>query len=313
VRITVDTLWKLFVEAKTDVLAPKTIYRYSSALVSLDGFCRDKNIADVSDDDIFAWAEHRRDADDIKPRVINRNDLAAVRSVFGWATTHQGGKLLKTNPAKGVRLDEPRHAPKRERSFREAEVRAILSAALSVEVGVDNPSLARAKRWCPWLDAYSGARIAELTALEASDVWLEHGVWVMHFDQTKTRMPRTVPIHEHLIEQGFLEFVREIGAGPLFFDPGKARKPNAMTSPSQLRAQEVATWVRQVSNLDPEVDPNHGWRHTFKSRALDIIDIRIRDYIVGHIPTTPARKYEHPPIEAVAAAMARFPRYSIKG
>ena len=272
VQITVDKLWELFVRGKTDVLARKTIYRYSSTLTSLNNFCHGKSIADVSDDDVFAWAKHRRDADKIKPGVINRNDLAAVRSVFGWATTHQGGKLLKTNPAQGIRLDAPRRSRTREPSFREAEVRAILSAALSVNIGGDNISLAHAKRWCPWLDAYSGCRISELTALETSDVRQEQGVWVYDLDMTKTRMPRIVPIHQHLIEQGFLKFVEEIGSGPLFYDPTRVRNPDALTLPAELRAQDLAEWVREVADLSPELDPNHGWRHTFKSRALDIMD-----------------------------------------
>jgi integrase len=310
-QITVEALWDRFRKAKEGVLAPSSLRRYGPILTSLSGFCGPRDIKTITDDDIYAWAEYRRDEDDILPRVINRVDLAAVKSVLGWATTHQGGKLLNANPAEGIRLDGPRHQRTREASFRDAEVRTILTAARNIEVGGDNPSFARAKRWCPWLAAYSGARIAELTNLDAEDIWQERGIWVMHFAETKTRMPRTVPLHEHLIEQGFTKMRDEIGSGPLFYDPNRTRKPNATFTPADLRAQDIATWVRDVAKLDPEVDPNHGWRHTFKSRALDIIDQRIRDHIVGHIPTTTARRYEHPDITAVAAAMARFPRYTV--
>lgn len=37
-------------------------------------------------------------------------------------------------------------------------------------------------------------------------------------DTIKTRKTRVVPIHEHLIAQGFLEMVRSVGKGALFYD-----------------------------------------------------------------------------------------------
>jgi hypothetical protein len=50
----------------------------------------------------------------------------------------------------------------------------------------------------------------------------------------KNKKTRIVPIHDHLIEQGFLEFVKGRGAGPMFYrvakeegidDPLNAKKP----------------------------------------------------------------------------------------
>ncbi len=193
-RTTVEQLWNKWREAKADARAASTLRRYKPALLSLDGFCRNRGIDSITDDDIYAWAVHRRDEDEILPRVINRNDLVAVKAVFAWATTHQGGKLLKDSPARGIRLDEPRHVPTREKSFRDKEIDAILNAALRVEMTGDNLPLARAKRWCPWLAAYSGARIGELTALNAEDVREEEGVWIMHFADTKNAHAPHCPI-----------------------------------------------------------------------------------------------------------------------
>jgi len=174
-----------------------------------------------------------------------------------------------------------------------------------------NPEFSHAKRWCPWLAAYSGARISELTALEREDIWQEGAVWVMHFDETKTGEPRTVPIHQHLIEQGFIEFVIGSGKGPLFYVPAHHRK-DAELSPAGVRAQAVAEWVRRVTNLDRNVDPNHGWRHTWKNHALAAgIDVRLRDAIAGHGKQSVARDYEEPTVPMKAEALARFPRYQI--
>ncbi|GLS66906.1 tyrosine-type recombinase/integrase [Methylobacterium oxalidis] len=223
----------------------------------------------------------------------------------------QGKLLLSENPAKGIHLDEPRKVAKREKTFREGEIAAILNAASAAIRDEKNPTLTDACRWCPWLAAYSGARIAELTHLEGRDIRVEGGTAVMDLRVTKTGEPRTVPVHPHLIEQGFLEFVKEAGAGPLFYDPARHRKGSA-ASPAELRANKVARWVRETVNLDPDVDPNHGWRHTWKTRALGAgIEERLRDAVTGHRVASVGRKYETPSLAMLADAMKRFPRYEI--
>lgn len=307
----VRALWESYSTARKEMLAPKTIRRYAPSLVSLAAYCGDRDINAITEEDIFRWAEHRRDADDILARVVNRNDLMAVKAVFEWAMTHQGGRLIRSNPATGIRLDEPRNLPTRERKFRAGEINAILRASLDQEVCSTNPSFSRAKRWCPWMAAYTGARIAELTALCAEDIWQEHGVWVMHFNTTKNRQPRMVPLHDHLIEQGLVQMRDTVGSGPLFYDLSRRRKTDAATSQAEHSAKKLAKWVREIAHLDPAVDPNHGWRHTFKSRALRLIDLRIRDHITGHAVGSIGRKYEHPEIQDIAEALAAFPRYEV--
>jgi len=144
-------------------------------------------------------------------------DLVAVSSVFKWAASRQGENLIPSNPVtKDVRLDLPKSHRKREPTLRQEEVKAILKAALSVKDDPKNPTSAHARRWCPWLAAYSGARIQELTGLKREDIQEEGGTWVMHFHKTKTGQPRTIPIHEHLIEMGFIDFVKSRKSGPLF-------------------------------------------------------------------------------------------------
>ena len=105
-----------------------------------------RDIRAITGDDIYGWAELRRAQDGIQPKVINRNDLIALKSVFGWAAKRQGGRLIATNPATGVRLDEPREVAARERTFRDAEIDAILGAALKVQPCTDNAAAARARR-----------------------------------------------------------------------------------------------------------------------------------------------------------------------
>jgi integrase len=310
--LTVAALWERWSTYHADKRAPTTIERYAPSLASLAAFTKGKAARAVTSDDIYAWAEHRRDVDNISPKVINQNDLVAVSSVFKWAASRQGGNLLPSNPVtKDVRLDLPKVQRKREPTLRQGEVKAILKLAQNVRDDPRNPTSAYAKRWCPWLAAYSGARIQELTGLKREDIQEEGGTWVMHFHKTKTGHPRTVPIHEHLIAMGFIDFVHNQKAGPLFYDP-KRSTGKAKTPQSEQRAIKLADWVRKETGLDKNVDPNHGWRHTFKTKALEVgIPDRISDAITGHSSASVARSYETPTVGMKADALARFPRYEL--
>jgi integrase len=306
--VSVAALFERWATYQADKLAPSTIKRYEASLRSLAAFAQDRDVRSLTSDDLYEWAEHRRNHEGVSARSINKNDLVAVSSVFSWAAGRAAGRLLESNPAKRVHLDEPRLRRNREPTFRADEITAILAAATSVQPDPKNPTFSAALRWCPWLAAYSGARIAELTHLLADDVADEGGVVVLRLRKTKSGEPRVVPVHPHLLEQGFLRFVESVGSGPLFYDP-KRHSGSARTSGPELRAQKVAKWVRAAVNLDPEVDPNHAWRHTWKTTALGAgIDDRLRDAITGHSVGV-ARGYETPTVLMLAEAMRRFPQY----
>lgn len=177
----------------------------------------------------------------------------------------------------------------------------------------DTPDKA-ARRWVPWLCAYTSARPGEITQLRGADVVQEDGIWALRITpeagSVKGREPRTVPLHEHLIEKGFLKFVDQNGPGPLFYNP-QARRHGTQAAkkkkPRSVQArQRLADWVRRLGVGGNGLSPLHGWRHTFKTRAARAgIEAGMRDAICGHSPRTVADEYETP------AAMKKFPRYEV--
>src|ERR1700730_276574 len=107
------------------------------------------------------------------------------------------------------------------RGFRPKEAEKILSATLAPFSDLMTPENRAARRWVPWLCAYTGARVNEMTQLRAKDVQNLNGIWCIHITpeagDVKTSEKRLVPLHPHLIEQGFLDFAqRKKGAQPLF-------------------------------------------------------------------------------------------------
>lgn len=132
-----------------------------------------------------------------------------------------------------------------------------------------------AQRWVPWLCAYSGARPGEITQLRGQDIERRGQIYVMKLTPAagtiKTGKARTVPIHVHVIEQSFLEFVHSRGKGPLFYNPIEDRSSsdplNPKWHPAEIIRRRLAEWVRKLGITDDELSPMHAWRHTFKARA----------------------------------------------
>ena len=243
--------------------------------------------------------------------------VGATRTVFAWAIDE---KLISRNPFTGWRVKVPKKIRMREtKSFTDGEIETILSTALAIEVRSKTDA---AKRWCPWLAAYSGARMGELTQLRGVDIVERDGIHAIKISPeagtTKTGEARTVPLHEHLVEQGFLAFVKANGAGPLFYNESKQPSgpidPTNPRKPRYVKAREqVATWVRTLGVNDPELSPNHAWRHTFKAIGFRSgMSEKVLDAIVGHAPASVGRGYGEPTLADKAKELQKFPRYKVR-
>lgn len=312
-RVTVAMLFERWRVTNKGVVEASTIRRYTPSLNSLAAFLKDKDVRRVEQDDIWAWAEHRRDADAIAPATVNRNDLVAAASVFSFATTRDGKRLRPDNPVAGVRLIEPKRKPAREPFFKAPEVRAILTLARGVAVRGAHARQAASRRWAPWICAYSGARVQEPLWLEKKDFWCDEdtGIWVMRFAQTKTGRARTVPLHDALLEEGLLAFVQAAPDGYLVVEDGVPRK-GASRSIQEQRASQIAEWIRGHVHLEVGVDPNHGWRHTFITRATGKMEERVQHAICGHNEKrTVADSYYTATIAEMKAGLDRFPKFKL--
>jgi integrase len=251
-----------------------------------------------------------------KPRsakTINDSYLTAANAVLSYGVNQL---LISTNPATELAKVRALKTPKlRDRDFTKAERKAILSAALVPASGNLSPQRKLARRWVPWLCAYTGARVNEITQLRKEDVREIEGVWTVRITPeaggVKTNEARTVPLHEHLIEQGFLDAIRGKPEGPLFYNP------DPMATSARGQHKQVGTflagWVRNAAGVtDTAIMPNHAWRHTFKGICLEVgIEERAADYMQGHAPKGQGRRYGPNTIPALAAQLAKFPRFEV--
>jgi integrase len=132
----------------------------------------------------------------------------------------------------------------------------------------------------------------------------------------KTGEARTVPLHEHLIEQGFTTFAKS-KTGPLFYGPAARRKmdddpTNPVRAPWAKSVNKLSDWVRSLGVEAEGISPSHAWRHTWKRRAARAgIERRVRSTMCGHSVTDEGDKYETPTREDMAVEMRKFPRYGV--
>jgi integrase len=253
-------------------------------------------------------------------QTVKNTTARAVNTVFRWAVSK---KHLARNPferaADALTVSKrPKHRDTQ--AFTPEEAKIILSAASAIKVFCRRDDAAR--RWVPWLCAYTGARVGEITQLRKADVIKRGGINALKITPdagtVKNAQARVVPLHQHLIAQGFLRFIETHRDGPLFYKPRPATTTAAEDDPlkrkkapaAQVR-QRLADWVRQLGITDPEVSPNHGWRHTFKAvgRRVGISD-QVLDGICGHAPASIGHGYGRASLEDMAAALRAFPRFS---
>jgi integrase len=309
--------WDLF-GAYVEANKPKagTVNRWRAVFKNLQAMFPVSSAGALTETDARAWKDTL-----VTPKrsavTVDAVWLSSANIVFSWAVRQ---KHIRANPFAGVKIDVPKVAALREtKAFKPEEAQVILRASTAITNLRD--AFPRAKRWAMWLCAYSGARSGEITQLRGVDVTPRGDFYVMRLTPEagtiKTDQARTVPIHEHLIAQGFIEFVRAHGLGPLFFNARTATAIevdplNPERSPSIKTRGRLGTWVRELGITDPEVGPTHGWRHTFKQISERVgISEKMSDAITGHAAATVGRSYGAPTVEDMAEALKKFPRYAV--
>ena len=299
-------------EAKAANRKPSTYESYRNTMAALVRFLRHDDASRVTTADILRFKDHRlaainpRTHKPISAKTVKDSDLAGLRTIFGWAVANL---RLPSNPAIGVTLKRGKSAKLRSKGFTDEEARAILSVASSLRQGTERPWTFAAKRWVPWLCAYTGARVGELAQLRKKDVIRAGEHWAIRVTPeagtVKTNEARTIVLHSHLIEQGFPDFVQAAPEGHLFLKLGKTGDP---LGPLQGLKNRLAEFARAIVT-DPHVAPNHGWRHRFKTVGMEAgIAPRILDAIQGQAPRSVGDTYGDVTVKTVATAIEKLPR-----
>lgn len=307
----VDSWWQ---EAKASGLTASTHESYRKAVTTLAAFLKHDDAALVSPDDIVAFKDHLLTAINkgtgkpLSAKTVKESYLSGLKSVFGWAVTN---RKLSANPATGISVKVAKRHRLRDNWFTPDEIRSVLAAALAIKKGAKEPPQKHAaKRWVPWLCAYTGGRLGEMAQLRKQDIRHDGDRWVVRITpeagRVKGKEQREVPLHPHLVEMGFPEFASTAADGHLFMWSGTDRAAWRTTK------NRVTEFVRALVT-DPNIAPNHGWRHTFKTIGSEAgIQDKVLDAICGHDPRTVGEGYGGVTMLAKAKAMELFPRFKVE-
>lgn len=280
-----------------------TVDLWRTYIQSFVEFVGHDNAADIARRDVVRWKQHLLDLQN-SPKTINGGKLAALKRVLEWAVQQSE---LPSNVAAKVTVMRKRGAGQRMLAFERHEATTILQAAAHEKSAV--------YRWVPLLCAQSGARVAEICQLRAEDIKCADGIWYMDFRPEAGSLKnegseRRVPLHDYVIEAGFLDFVRG-KKGPLFYDPAKGKSDARRPRPKMV-AKNVASWVRRLGlegvGRKFRKDPNHAWRHFFVTMARDVgIAESVSLAITGHSASSVGQGYGETWLATASRAVNTFP------
>ena len=166
--------------------------------------------------------------------------------------------------------------------------------------------------WMPIILYYTGARVEEIGQLRRADIVDAFGVPCFKIQMGKEQSVKTagsvryVPIHSHILELGFMDFVntREV---QLFAEKSVVNDKYAYNY--------GRWWGRLIRKhgIRKEVKPSHSFRHYFitQCRALDVRE-DTQNNILGHVPGSVPRRYGSYLIETSRVLIERIPRLELK-
>lgn len=238
--------------------APKTAYVFPRVVKEFVSFLGHSNAMQVTEDDILRWKASLLDQG-LKGSTIRNGKIGPLKTILQWGVDN---RKIPVNVARGTKISTKAQNTDRKRDPTEDEVATILSAA---EEASDC-----ARRWIPWLCAYTGARVAEICQLRKEDVYVDGSIHVLAIrpeagSLKNANSERTIPVHPKLISQGFIKFAASAKSGPLFADI----PPDRFGSRGGNGSKVLCRWIRSLGLVDPRLQPNHGWRHRFSSLSRD--------------------------------------------
>jgi integrase len=278
----------------------RTLYEWRRIIERLSRHLGHQDAERITKTDIVGWKDALL-ASGKGPKTV-KNHVDIVHALYNSALTNERLRR-EDNPAHGVKVAQRPDPARRRLPFDEADAALILEASRR-ERG--------AKRWLPWLLAFTGARLDEVCQARKSDVRQEAGIWYLdiNFEQGKklknVGSARRIPLHRAILDEGFEGYVRPLPEDSLLFPE---LKPDRFGSPGGKATKVIGRWIRGLGITDPRKAPSHSWRHRFKDVCRRAgIEKAIHDALTGHASSDVGDQYGLGyPLETLAEAIAKLP------
>lgn len=244
---------------------------------------------------LVEWSERHPEAPRISAGTVNKL-LGAVQAISVWGRDNGlvPDEAAWSDPFSGMRLEEPE--PDRE-PWATDELKRLFACPVYVRGERPKGGRGEAAFWLPLLGLLTGARLAELALLLASDISVDEetqvpAITIADDVATGRRLKtlasrRTVPIHHLLVRSGFLIYVAKRREK----DGQRARLFEAIGKRS-----DVASWSkwfgRYIRDQGIERAVFHSFRHSFTDALRAAGESRdIRRALTGHSGEGTDEKY----------------------
>jgi integrase len=291
--------------------------RSLNLLVSVIG--NDKKMIDVNKDDIanvrntlinlpkgVLLADTRLDKKYINPIHDTKNDeklsyttqdkyFTMIRSFLKWAVDEE---LIPEMPGRNIKLiknpksdrgsdREPYSMAQLEKIFASPLYTGSKSHSRRVEIG--NFKTQDAYYWIPLVALFSGMRLGEIVQLSTHDLKFENDVWFFYIGpdadsdksfKTKTSV-RKVPVHNQLINLGFIEYYKKIKAAKrsrIFYEIDRSASGDFSGNFSKWWSRYMAK-----TKIGTASTTFHSFRHNFIDALREAnVHEDIRRSLAGH-------------------------------
>jgi len=230
-----------------------------------------------------------------KTRLGERTQNGTVSeliTLFNYANDNHLG--IKGNPAKNLLKKKEDCTPVKVREYYTVDELTRMVQALAKVDRVKKP----ATFWIPLLVLYTGARSNEICMLRCDDVVQEGENWFIHFrnlpayhQRTKNGEDRRAPLHDHLLQTGFLEYLacqREAGKDRLFSNLKLNRGKWNVDYGKQFNRTFKKKFLQGYTDDELKAKDLHTFRKTFISWFVksgmvnDMLAFETLRSIVGH-------------------------------
>lgn len=299
-------------------IRPRTATTYRSKLLAFITFVGHEDAMRLEKKDVRGWRDSliAQANPMLSVKTINDSYLAALKSTLAWGVKEFD---LPTNVAADVRDGRDAPAPIRSKGWTREEAHKILAATFDGSSKALSLPHRRALFWVPWICAYTGLRVTEVTQLKGSSLRWDGSVPFIFIDpgdgSTKGGNAWTTGVHEHLIDLGVLDVFRAAGDAPIFYTPypESIDMQKLLNHRSESAADRVTDWVKGELGIRELRRPNHAWRHAFTTSSRSVqMDKEARDYMLGSRSTVDAREgYGDWPPHVVDREINKLPRFAV--
>ncbi|MCL1115575.1 tyrosine-type recombinase/integrase [Shewanella basaltis] len=214
----------------------------------------------------------------------NKDYLAAVSQFFKWC------KLMRytsANPFDEVKLSKPSNQAGHDLArlrWQPSQIKQVVHSAAFIDKSADF-------KWITLLMMYSGFRPAEACQLHSNDITIKDGIAIMSVtnegegqqlknDQSK----RTLPIHQQLIELGFMDFIKQHQDRSSKNQPIFNYQPSKDGIWSHTFCREFGKLLDQLNFIAGKRPTAYSFRHTFidELKQLQIEESMVAQ-LVGHV------------------------------